>query len=357
MLKSRTVDEPFAPNASTLTSPANGKDMRVLNNTFTWTNNTEDYFGQTTYAVYMGTSADDLKLITSGLTETTFNPYDIEVGKTYYWRVDATNDVGTTPSAVWSFNVIDGGTLFYTDFKNQPAEFAASEIGQYAINGQENDFITKQTAEYQFGRMTLGSQGGRLRINGKCGNNAVSTEDEGGSKSALWVISKDGNVDKNYIKITDIDGPWKITVYTYNVDGGKYSYNINLASDTDDDGVDDNEETVATMNIETTTKAITKRTFSYKNETEARTLIIRPVGSVGMEFNDILIERYVEGEVEPVIPLELKSGKLVNNIDYTDGSVALTFTKSIKLDQTDVTIDGKKQFENINVSAAGSTLT
>ena len=354
VLKSRTIDEPFAPNASILTSPANGGNMKLLNNDLTWTNSTEDYFGQTKYTLYMGTSPDDLKEVTSGITDTTFPAYDIEVGNTYYWRVDATNDIGTTPSAVSSFTVTDGGTLFYTDFKNQPAAFAESEIGQYAQNGEENDFINGQTIEYNFGRMTLGSQGGRLRINGKCGNNAVSSEDEGATKSALWVISKNGNVNKNYIKITDIDGPWKITVYTYNVDGAAYSYNINLASDTDDDGVDDTEETVASISVSTTTKAVTKRTYTYKNESDAKTLIIRPSSSAGMEFNDILIERYVPGEVET---LELKSGKLVNNIDYTDGSVSLTFSKSINFDDSDVTIDGKHQFEDITLKASGSTLT
>ncbi|MDE6371081.1 MAG: fibronectin type III domain-containing protein, partial [Duncaniella sp.] len=50
-LKSLTIDEPYAPKATTLLSPANGANMRILNSSLSWENKTEDYFGDITYTL------------------------------------------------------------------------------------------------------------------------------------------------------------------------------------------------------------------------------------------------------------------------------------------------------------------
>src|SRR5690606_15340852 len=34
---------------------------------------------------------------------TTFDPGPLDVGRTYYWRIDEVNAFGTTPGTVWSF--------------------------------------------------------------------------------------------------------------------------------------------------------------------------------------------------------------------------------------------------------------
>jgi len=72
----------------------------------------EDGGGADTYDVYYGTTSGDLILVSSAQTETSFtvwgmadgSPYDYEV--TRYWRIDSTNDVGTTTGDEWSFTTI-----------------------------------------------------------------------------------------------------------------------------------------------------------------------------------------------------------------------------------------------------------
>lgn len=41
--------------------------------------------------------------VSNNLTTTSFTLKEMEMNKTYYWRVDATNTLGTTPGSVWSF--------------------------------------------------------------------------------------------------------------------------------------------------------------------------------------------------------------------------------------------------------------
>lgn len=359
-LKSRTVDEPFKPNATTLTYPENGKKMRILNNELAWSNNTEDYFGNTTYTLYVGNDAENLKKIATGLTETTFVYPDIEVDQTYYWRVDATNDIGTTPSAVYSFEVIDGGTIFYTDFRTCPKAFAEAKIVKEA--GAECDFVASgKTDEVEFGNFLLGSTGGRVHYYPTRTGTAASSEHEGSSKGTVMFAGANskkgiGATNNNYMKISDITGPWTITIYSYNTDGKSYTLGLNLQTDTDEDGEMDTDEQIATFKSANSTKShVTKHTYTYNKDTENATLVIRPVTTeAGIDLMDVLIEKFIPGEVEP---LEIKSGKLVNDITYADGSVSLTFTQAIELDKKDVTIDGEHQFENISVAAAGSSLT
>lgn len=353
------TDEPYAPKASTLTAPANGSRMRILNAGLSWSNSTEDYFGQITYDVYIGTSATELKKVASDLTDTSYTPVGLDIETTYYWRVDASNSVGTTQSAVYSFTVIDGGTLFYTDFRTCPQEWANDDfLSQYMVSGSEYDFNNNNagTYEFEYGNLIVGSNGGRTHGYPTRTGTAASTEHEGASKGTIAFIGKTGDVTKNYVKVKGIEGPWTITVYSYNTDGKSYSLDMSLEQDTDNDGTVDSTEKLTTFKSASSTKTrVTKHTYTYNKDTQNGTIIISPATSaVGVDLCDILVEKFIAGEVEP---LELKSGKLVNDIDYTDGSVALTFNQNIELDKTDVVIDGVHQFENITLSASGATLT
>lgn len=60
-----------------------------------------------TYDVYFGTDPMALTLLASGVSDTQLpvtGPF--QYNTTYYWRVDATNEVGTTTGDVWSFTTI-----------------------------------------------------------------------------------------------------------------------------------------------------------------------------------------------------------------------------------------------------------
>jgi len=64
------------------------------------------------YNVYFGDSEGNLTLITTKLTNVTVsikpfhNIFPLRYSRTYYWRVDAVNDVGTTQGDVWYFTTL-----------------------------------------------------------------------------------------------------------------------------------------------------------------------------------------------------------------------------------------------------------
>jgi len=65
-----------------------------------------------TYDVYFGTSPDSLTLFSEDQANLSFTVAGVSGGSpfnyisTYYWRVDATNESGTTEGNVWSFTTI-----------------------------------------------------------------------------------------------------------------------------------------------------------------------------------------------------------------------------------------------------------
>ena len=68
----------------------------------------EDGGGADTYNVYVGDAADNLTLISSaqvGLSKTLSSAQRELFTSTCYWRIDATNDSGTTTGDVWQFTV------------------------------------------------------------------------------------------------------------------------------------------------------------------------------------------------------------------------------------------------------------
>jgi len=67
----------------------------------------------TTYNAYFGTQSGNLTLVASGLTSASLAAtYLIEAfgnaayDTTYYWRIDAVNEFGTTQGDEWSFTTI-----------------------------------------------------------------------------------------------------------------------------------------------------------------------------------------------------------------------------------------------------------
>ncbi|OGB98709.1 hypothetical protein A2V82_09215 [candidate division KSB1 bacterium RBG_16_48_16] len=61
-----------------------------------------------TAKVYMGTSADSLKLV-HVYTVAGYDPGPLIIGATYYWRVDLVNKVGTTTGDLWQFTLEKSG--------------------------------------------------------------------------------------------------------------------------------------------------------------------------------------------------------------------------------------------------------
>ncbi len=298
----KTVDEPFVPNASTLVAPANGKEAKVLDIILQWANNTEEFFGTTMYDVYIGADELNLELMASNLTETSLNPGELETNTTYYWRVDTKNDIGTTPGDVWSFKVVEGGTLFYTDFHETPQAFADSDWGTAISSAQLEMIGAGKTASYEFDNLVIGSTGARVVA---FGNISVSTDTSkdygpyttahlGASNNAVGFIGKNKNVGKGYIHINEIEGPWKITVYCGNSDASTQS--IMLSTDADINGDNANDD-LTTFQFSASKKRIFKFTYTFGYSLGTKIILDRAsINDKGINFHDILVERISDEE-------------------------------------------------------------
>lgn len=88
---------PTAPDQAQNPLPANGATDVALPVILRWTAAT----GATSYEVYLGT--DNILTFIGNSTATSLVPPDLLPGQPYQWRVDAINDIGTTPGSVWEF--------------------------------------------------------------------------------------------------------------------------------------------------------------------------------------------------------------------------------------------------------------
>lgn len=86
------------PARATAPSPRNGSAAVPFNQTISWTSayqvtSHDIYFGKTNPPPFVASS-----------TSVAFDPGDLEGSTTYYWRIDAKNQIGTTTGDTWSFS-------------------------------------------------------------------------------------------------------------------------------------------------------------------------------------------------------------------------------------------------------------
>lgn len=294
MLQTMT-SEPFRPDASTVVAPENGGKEKVLDVVLRWENGTREYFGKTTYNVWLGAEGEDLQPIAEGMSETSLKPGELKENTTYSWRVDAVNDIGMTEGEIWTFTTVPGGVLFYTDFHTTPASFADSEWGTI-IAGNQADIIKGKTDEKQFDNLVMGTDGGRLVAFGNLSPYAVySSDDKGASKNAVGFIGKQGKVDKSYIQVNDIEGPWTVTVFCGNSDKSAQSVILSNGADNNGDGVVDAADDLAVFKFRAAEKKTFKFTYTYEGTEAGHIRIDRAsIANKGINFHDILVERYVK---------------------------------------------------------------
>jgi len=102
------IEVATAPGQATAPSPATGATgVSRSATTLSWTAGTDAL----TRDVYFGTATTPTTKVISDGTVTTYSPGTITGKKTYYWRVDEKNAVGTTTGVVWSFTTICNGDL------------------------------------------------------------------------------------------------------------------------------------------------------------------------------------------------------------------------------------------------------
>lgn len=294
---STMTSEPFLPDESSLVAPADGGDAKVLDVVLEWKNLTRDYFGTVSYNIYLGSSPEKLELLASELNETSFTPADLEVGQTYYWRVDAVNNTGATEGPVWSFKAVRGGTLFYTDFHTVPASFADSEWGTIIAGSQADILKAGSNGEAEFDNMVLGTKGGRIVAFGNLSPYTnYSSADAGASKNAVGFIGKNSKVETSYILIKEIPGPWTVTLFCGNSDSSAQSVMLSAEVDEDLDGVVDGTRDLATLKFKSSEKKTYKFTYTYEGDELTNVRIDRAsITNKGINFHDIIIEQYVSG--------------------------------------------------------------
>lgn len=345
-LSFETAGDPSAPFASELIFPANGSKEGVANGiTFTWKNDRKAYGGDLTYTLYLGTDAENLTAAAQGLTATEWNCTTLEANKTYYWRVDATNTLGTTPSEVYNFTTTAGGVLFYTDFHTCPASYAA-KYG--SITGNTNIFNAANQC-VEFDGMVIGSRENAIRAIAMPGcfsedpskDYGPATDDDKGASD--WAIQFYTTKAGGYVETPEVQGPCVLTVFFGNPGTSQQTVKIVTIA-----GGQETSEDFAL--------GAKKRVFKYtKTYTNAGAVKFRiEANGKKIDVNDILIERYIAPEGDQ--PLELTSGEQINNIDYTDGSISLGFNQEIRYNGG-ASISGHKSFEDIAVSVGGTRMT
>jgi len=99
------------PTEPTSSIPANNAVNVAINSNLSWSGSSGNPTG---YLVWMGTSPDIYQV--ADLSSTTYDPAELlEYGTTYYWRVDAYNEFGTTEGAMWLFTTLDDPTIYAGD--------------------------------------------------------------------------------------------------------------------------------------------------------------------------------------------------------------------------------------------------
>lgn len=344
-LVTETIDDPSLPKPAVNPFPAQGGKEGVASGlTFIWEDNVKTYGGDVYYTLYLGESREAMEAVAKDLKVTQWSTNDLLPAKTYYWRVDSRNDLGTTEGTVWSFTTTAGGVLFYTDFTTTPAEYAekyGSLTGNTDIfkKGSKNDSMT-------FNGMVIGVGATSSRVVAMPGcfsddttkdYGPASDDDRGATANCIQFING-----SEYVTTPVVTGPCVITYYLGNPSTSQQTvklYTIAGGNETSQDLV---------LGAK---KRIFKFTSTYTNGGEVQFRL--ESNGKKIDVNDILIERYIVPEGEE--PLELTAGSLDNNVEYTDGSITLTFNQEVKYDGS-AAIDGIHQFENITVGVSGTKL-
>lgn len=342
-----TIGDPSAPKLSVNPFPADGGREGVAGGlTLTWENTTKDYDGTVYYTVMLGESAETLAPVAERITDKKYATKDLVAGKTYYWRVDAANDLGTTEGTVWSFTTTAGGVLFYTDFHTTPAEYAE----KYGTVTANTNIMNAKNTTVSVGGMTFGSGDAAIRIIAMPGcwsadsskdYGPATADDEGATERCVQFYTPSAG---GYLTLPEVTGPCVVTLWLGNPETKAKTVKLNAISGGEEKTVQD----LALGNK----KRIFK--FTYTHTASGPVQFKVDANGVKVDINDILIERYVTPSGND--PLELTSGNLVNeNMSYADGTLTLTFNQDVKYNGN-ADIKGKHQFENFSISASGKKL-
>ncbi len=342
-IAAETTGDPSLPKKSTNPSVANGEKVGLASGlTLSWANDSKNYGGTVTYTVNIGETAETMAKVAENLTKKEYETSGLEANKTYYWRVDAKNDLGTTEGDVWYFSTTEGGILFYSDFATLPASFGA----KYAnITANTDMFNAKTNQAFNFDGMIVGCGAEKMRVCVLSASNnleAASENDKGASNRCIQFVTAAAG---GYVESPEVTGPATATLFIGN---GSGSSNCTVKVHTIVNG-----EIVNTESVQMSGKKMYKLTTTYLSSGPVK-FRFDANGKKQVNVNDFIVERYVFPSGQE--PLELISDNLVNDgMSYADGSLSLAFNQDIKYNGN-ATITGAHQYENITIAANGSKL-
>lgn len=151
----KTPPIPTAPEAPSNPSPANAADYVGVNNlSLSWTGSENTV----SYKIYFGTDENALALQDEVSTPTFSLVTSLTENTTYFWRVDAINEKGTTTGNVWSFTT--------------QQSYEAGKIGHWSFNetAEDGNQITDSSAYENHGILGLDDDNQGIRVPGKFDN-------------------------------------------------------------------------------------------------------------------------------------------------------------------------------------------
>lgn len=340
-----TWGDPTVPLACSNPSPADAGAFGVANPLkLTWSNSTTPYGGTLYYFVYLGPTADSLRLVADSIATPSFTYGSVLAGKKFVWRVDTRNNVGRTPGNLWSFETVNGGQLFSTDFRTNPTAFFTS----YGSTGATKDIINAANTAKIVGGMTFGSGANSIRIvyipQGAPTSTTVdygpyTLADSGSTAGCVQFYTTSSG---GYLKFPEVQGPCVLTLWAGNPGTSSLTFNLNGIAN----GVE--------SRLTSFTLAAAKRAFKLQYTYLGTDKIVFKVDANAKKFNlnDALIESFV-----PLVsaePIAITSSPDTFNLNYMDGSMTLTFNQSIRYNGG-ILINGE-QYEQVSATGGGTTL-
>ena len=199
-----TVDN-SSPNTPSSPAPQDGSIDQAIEVSLGWEGGDPDSGDTVTYDVYFGTSTNP-PLVSSGQTETTYDPGLLNYNTFYYWKIVATDSHGASSiSPVWSF---------ITEL--EPVSQAPSDLSANATSSSQIDLTWSDNSDHEIG----------FKIERKIG--------EGGSWSQIYVVGADTT---SYSDASLSSGTtYYYRVRSYNASGNsEYSNEANATTPTNSD--------------------------------------------------------------------------------------------------------------------------
>lgn len=295
VVATETVGDPTAPAQPTNPFPAVGAKEGIASGlTFTWEDNVKTYGGDVTYTLYLGTADDNLEIEATDLKKTEWTSKDLEVNVTYYWRVDATNSIGTTTGEVWNFTTTAGGVLFYADFNTQPEAYGS----KWANIMSNTNIINAKNTEVVYNGMKIGSGDNSLRIIAMSDANVsdklnmeygpATEADRGASPRCVQFYTTAAG---GYIETPEMEGPCVVTLFLGNTANSANTVKLHTI---------EGGKQIASMDMSMSKKRTYKFTTTYTNTGAVKFRF--DANGKKVNVNDIIVERYVAEDDPNAIP-------------------------------------------------------